>query len=639
MKYEAMFTPIKIRGLELKNRIIMPGMNTKMVQEKHTIGENLVAYHAARAAGGCGLNMFEPCAVVPEIHAPAYMGIYLDKHVEELKKITKAVHDNGGKAGVQIWHGGFAPEFFFDKTNKLQTPDTLSVDEIHQIVEAFGQAAKKAVDAGFDMLQFHAAHTYLPHEFFSPTINKRTDEYGGSFENRCRFSMEVIRAMRANMPEDMPLFMRHNAMDDLMKVNFTEDEIVEFLNMAADAGVDVMDLSRGNTLTYATVYEVPPYNFEPGFNMENIYKIRQRIKVPVVGVGRLNMPEYANKYIENGMIDLVAVGRAQLSDPEWCNKAREGREDEIRRCIACDQGCYDSIVDTKRPHITCTRNPELCFEYKKLEPAETSKKIMIVGGGYAGLMASEYMKKRGHNPVIYEASDTLGGQMNLAGAAPHKEEMGAAVTWEGETVKKMGVEIHMNTKVTPELIEQEKPDEVVIAVGSDYSAPKIEGLDQANVYTQYQVMKGEADPTGNVIVVGCGVVGSDVARLLHKRGANVTCLELKGPGNGLGMLCKMCMTEDFGNMEIKTVGGSKVYKIEGNTIYYKYTNRKTRKVSDKEREFDSVVICTGITPRSSTDLQEKCEALGIPCTLIGDAKKARTALSAAADGYKLGSTI
>ena len=329
MSYDALFSPIKLRGLELKNRVVLPGMNTKMVKNKHDIADDLAIYHGVRAAGGCALNIVEPACICPETHAYLYLGLYTEHHRDELKKVTKAIHDNGGLACVQIWHGGFVPEAFFDKTNKRETPDTITHERIQEIIKQYGASAKLAVEAGFDALEFHAAHTYLPHEFMNPSLNNRTDEYGNqSLENRCRFNLEVIREMRANMPEDMPLLMRLDAIDELMPKVTTLEETIQFINWAAEAGVDAADLSRGNAMSLATVYEVPPYNLEPGFNMDNIAAVKAGISIPVIGVGRVNTPDVADKLIREGKIDMIAVGRGQLVDPEWCNKAKEGRDDE-----------------------------------------------------------------------------------------------------------------------------------------------------------------------------------------------------------------------------------------------------------------------------------------------------------------------
>lgn len=639
MGYEALFSPFKVRGLELKNRIILPGMNTKMTKNKHDVGDDMIAYHVARAKAGCALNIFECVALCPAPHAYMYMGLYNDHHVRQLRRLTDAVHEAGGKMGIQLWHGGFSPQLFFDETNTLETPDTLSAGRIHEIVEEFGRGARLAVQAGFDAVEFHAAHSYLPHEFLSPGMNRRTDEYGGSFENRCRFCFEVISAVRSNIPEDMPFFMRVGCIDELMEQNMTEEEIVEFINRSADLGVDVADISRGNAMSFATVYEVPPFNLPHGFNIENIYNIKKQIKIPVVGVGRINTGEMANQVIEDGKFDLVAIGRAQLADPEWVTKVREGREELIRHCIGCDQGCYDAVIDPKMKHITCTRNPMLCLEYKGLPKTAAPEKVMIAGGGMAGLFAAEVLKKRGHEPVIFEASDRLAGQFLLAGVSPMKQDWAAAAKWEAEEVGRLGIEFHLNTPVTPKLIEQFAPDRVIIATGSEYTAPAIPGIDDPNVYTQYEVLRGEASPAGHVAVIGCGLVGAEVAELLASRGAQVTALEKKGVGTGLNMLRRMFLNPEFKYYKIAKMSGALVTSLEPGVVNYEITDRKTKEVSRGTLKCDAAVICTGITARPCGELKETCEAAGIPVQVIGDALAARDARTASREGYEAGMAL
>lgn len=639
MSYESLFSPFKIRGLELKNRIVLPGMNTKMTKNKHDIGENLIEYHVARAKAGCALNIFECVAICPEPHAYMYMGLYNDYHVKELRKLTDAVHQVGGKMGVQLWHGGFSPQLFFDETNKLETPDNLTVERIHEIVEQFGHSAKLAVEAGFDAVEFHAAHSYLPHEFLSPGTNKRTDEYGGNFENRCRFLFEVIASIRKNIPDHMPFFMRVGCIDELMEQTMTEEEIVEFINRSADLGVDIADMSRGNAMSFATVYEVPPFNLPHGFNIKNIYEIKKQIKIPVLGVGRIKTGELANKVIADGIFDLVAIGRAQLADPDWVAKVREGREADIRQCIGCVQGCYDAIINPKMPHITCTHNPMIGLEYKGLPKTDTPKKVMIIGGGMAGLTAAQVLKQRGHEPVIFEASNKLSGQFQLAGVAPMKNEWADVAKWEAEEVKRQGIQVVLNEAVTPEKIAEFAPDHVIVAIGSDYVAPQIPGIDSPNVYSQYEVLKGEANPTGHVAVIGCGLVGAEIAELLASRGQQVTAIDRKGVGTGLNMLRRMFLSPEFKYYKIAKMSGTNISAIEPGKLHYQMSDRKTKQVTEGVLECDSVVVCTGITARPSEDLQDKCKELEIPCSVIGDAKAARTALDAVAEGYRVGMEI
>ncbi|HIT29266.1 MAG TPA: FAD-dependent oxidoreductase [Candidatus Scatomorpha stercoravium] len=632
--FDALFSPMKIRGLELKNRVVLPGMNTKMVRNKHEIGEDMIAYHVAKAKAGCALNIFEVAAVCPEPHAYMYMGLYTDKDVEELRKLTDAVHAVGGKMAIQLWHGGFTPQYFFDESNKLETPDTLSVERLQEIEKQFGAAAKRAADAGFDAVEFHGGHSYLPHEMLSPGTNHRTDEYGGNFENRCRFAWNCIKEIRANIPDSMALFMRCDAVDELMQENMTEQEIVDFINRSAELGVDVVDLSRGNSMSFATVYEVPPYLLKPGFNMDNIAKIKAQVSIPVMGVGRVNTPELADKLIAEGKVDLVGIGRGQITDPQWVKKAQEGHPELIRRCIGCDQGCYDAVIDPRFKTITCTRNPLACLEYKGLQKTESPKKVMIIGGGMGGMMAAEILKARGHEPAIFEASDHLGGQFLLAGVAPQKQEMTAAAEWEVKEVERMGIETHLNTPVTPELIAEVKPDEVIVAIGSDYVCPAIPGAETA--YHQYQVLTGEVKLSGNVCVVGCGSVGSEVAMLLAAQGCKVTVMEKKGVGNDLTMLRKMFIKPQFKGFGITGMSGTAVLGIEdGKKVHFVVTDRKTKESTQGSADFDAVVICMGITARGSEDLQAKCAELGVPCHVIGDAKQARTALWATREAAKV----
>lgn len=639
MSYDALFSPIKIRGLELKNRIILPGMNTKMTKNKHDIGDNLIQYHVARAKAGCAMNIFECVAICPEPHAYMYMGLYNDHHVAELRKLTDGVHEVGGKMSVQLWHGGFSPQLFFDPSNKLETPDNLTVERIHEIVEQFGNSAKLAVEAGFDSVEFHAAHSYLPHEFLSPGTNKRTDEYGGNFENRCRFLFEVVSSIRKNIPDTMPFFMRVGCIDELMEQTMTEAEIVEFINRCADLGVDVADISRGNAMSFATVYEVPPFNLPHGFNIKNIKKIKDQIKIPVVGVGRIKTGELANKVIADGTFDLVAIGRAQIADPEWVAKVKEGREDEIRQCIGCVQGCYDAIINPKMPHITCTHNPMVGLEYKGLPKAEKAKKVMVIGGGMAGLTAAQVLKARGHEAVIFEASDKLSGQFPLAGVSPMKQEWSQVAAWEAEQVNKQGIKVVLNTPVTPEVIAEFAPDHVVVATGSGYVAPQIPGVDGPNVYTQYEVLKGEVNPTGHVAVIGAGLVGAEIAELLASKGAQVTAIDKKGVGTGLNMLRRMFLSPEFKFYKVNKMNGTNITSIEPGKLNYVMTNKKTKEVTEGVLECDSVVVCTGITSNPSEDLQVKCKELEIPCSVIGDAAAARTALDATGEGYKVAMAI
>ena len=645
--YPMLFSPIKVGTTEVKNRVFMPPVSTNLADHGY-VTDDLVDHYRARAKGGVGLIITEVVTVEPTYtYLPGDMCCYDDTFIPGWEKLAAAVHEYGCKIMPQLFHPAYmafnipgtprliAPSFV-GPSYAREAPRPITVDEIHELTHQFGDAAVRMQKAGVDGVEVHAAHAHgMLGGFLTPLYNKRTDEYGNqSLENRCRFNLEVIREMRKNMPEDMPLLMRLDAIDEMLPAVTTQDETVQFINWAAEAGVDAIDLSRGNARSLATVYEVPPYNLEPGFNMDNIAAIKARVNIPVIGVGRIVDPALADQLIREGKIDMVAVGRAQLADPEWCNKSMEGRETEIRRCIGCTEGCYDKVIDPKAKHITCTRNPALCLEYKGLPKPEKAKNVMVIGAGIGGLMAAEYLKARGHNPTVYEATDAPGGHFVLAGKAPKKQAFTDAVMWDAEECKRMGIEIKTGVTVTPELIKEVKPDHVIVATGAHFVKPNIPGLDTAeDVFVAEDVLAGKAMPHGETIILGGGGVGCETAQFLIAHGVtDVRVMDAKRVGNKMGMLRTMFLDIEYPGETIKKSRGSKITAVGDHEITYAFTN-KAKKTVEKTRHFDSLVIATGMHSRPTQDLTDACSELGIPCDVIGSAKKADMGIEATADAY------
>lgn len=417
--FDKLFTPITIKDMTLRNRIIMPAMGTRFTEDRF-VNEKHIAYHVARARGGSALNIVEASSVHALSAPKMFLSIAEDKYIPKLKKLTDAIHAEGGKAGIQLWQGGLAVGM--DQTAMiLLSSDTelahgftvpgISKEMIAEVVDCYGKAAARAVAAGFDCIEFHCAHNYLPHSFLSDGLNYRTDAYGGSLENRARFPLECIRAIRAAMPEGMPLFMRIDAQDDgFGEAGLTVEDTITFCNWAKDAGVDVLDVSRGNIVTAASKYEVPPLDLPRGFNVDNAARIRKGTGMLTIGVGRINDPQQAEDILEADKVDMVVMGRAQLADPDFCNKCREGRVEEIDRCVGCNQGCLDGFADLNMPHITCLRNPAIGRETEcaaAMQPTQSPKTILIAGGGIAGLEAARTLKLKGHDPILCEAGDAL----------------------------------------------------------------------------------------------------------------------------------------------------------------------------------------------------------------------------------------
>ncbi|HHX03520.1 MAG TPA: FAD-dependent oxidoreductase [Tissierellia bacterium] len=642
MKFKHLFTPIQIRGLSMRNRVVLPAMGTKMPTEERYCTQQIIDYHVARAKGGNGMNMVEVCSVHQPSAAKGFLSIAEDRYIPALKKLTEAVHAAGGKIGVQLYQGGLAvgagdPEvqvLMPDPLPALNIP-AVSIETIHEVVDCFGEAARRAVEAGFDCVEFHCAHNYMPHSFLSPAFNHRDDEYGGPFENRARFPLACIRAIRENIPEDMPLFMRIGAHDDYVENGLSIDDVVAFCKLAGEAGVDVLDISRGNFMTSALKYEVPSIDTAPGFNVENAGYIRRHTGMLTMAVGRINTPALAEKSLEDGHADLIGIGRAQLADPEFCNKAREGNDERIVRCIACNQGCFDGFVDPSFPNITCLRNPALGREVEyTLQPAKESNKVLIAGGGMAGLEAAITLKKRGHWPIVAEASDVLGGQFLLAGVAPRKQEMTEAARWMAKEAEHLGIEIRRNTPVTEDLIDQIRPDVVIIAIGAEPIQLNLPGVDQSHVIDSHRLLAGEAEVDGRVVIIGGGLVGLEVAEYLSDKSDNITVVEmLDEVAKDMGRIRKINVMEHLAKDGVKLFTKTSCVEIKEKHVVVKTENGLD------EIPADHVIMAVGAASRSSDAIQNACEMRKIPYYTIGDAVQARRVLNATAEAAAIARAI
>ena len=630
--YEKLFSPITIKGMELKNRVILPAMGTRMSDHK-MVTDKLIRYHVARVKGGNGLNMVEVASVEPLSSPKQFLSIAEDMYIPGLKKLTNAIHETGGKAGIQLWQGSIAVSFDpaaimyvasdMPVSAELTLPG-ISVEQIHYIADCFGKAAARAAEAGFDCVEFHCAHNYLPHSFLSGGINHRTDEYGGSMENRARFPLEAIRAIRSAIPEDMPIFMRIDAHDDYLENGLTIEEVAQFCKWAKEAGVDVLDISRGNIITPALKYEVPSLDLPCGFNIDNAAYIRKETGMLTVGVGRINTPELAEQILEEDKVDMVVIGRGQLADPEFCNKAKSGKREDIVTCVGCDQGCYDGFSNLDMPHITCLRNPAVGLE-AELEPVpcEEPEKVLIAGGGIAGMQAALILKERGARPVIYESGDYLGGQFLLAGEAPRKQEMKAAMLSMASQVKRAGIEVHLNTPVTPELIAEEKPHTVICAIGSSPISLRIPGADGENVVNSHQVLGGKVKVSGAAVVIGGGLVGMEAAEYLAESGCKVTVLEmLPEVCADIGPVRKICVMEEIAKRGIVTVTDITVNRIENGCVY------GIRDGKEESYPCDYAVVAVGSRSNDASALEEICRNEGIAFVKVGDALRARRAMNA-----------
>lgn len=415
-----------------------------------------------------------------------------------------------------------------------------------------------------------------------------------------------------------------------------KDRLIEYLRSFVRSlqvnGVDVLDVSRGNIITAASMYEVPPIDVPNGFNIDNAARIRKETGMLTVGVGRINTAALAEEIISQDKVDMVVMGRAQLADPEFANKAHEGRIGDIVHCVGCNQGCYDGFTDVaNRPHITCMRNPMIGHESEyDLSKTETPKKVWVVGGGVAGMEAAKILHERGHEVSLFEASDTLGGEFLLAGEAPGKAEMKAAAFEMAEQVEKL-VKVYKNTKVDAQMLKDADVDAVILAIGSSPITIKLEGMDKLQHASAPEVLRHEVCPKGKVAVIGGGLVGLETADTLATDGCDVTVLEMKDEiGSDLGSLRKIAVMMKLQQMQVKMLPNSKVCKFTEEGIVLE---------DETLVPCNCAVFAVGFASNDSHLLVEECEKRQIPCRVIGDAKSARRALDAIAEGFEAARTL
>jgi 2,4-dienoyl-CoA reductase-like NADH-dependent reductase (Old Yellow Enzyme family)/thioredoxin reductase len=575
--------------------------------------------------------------------------IWDDKFLESLMKLTQAVHDAGGKIGIQLWQGGPSagladPQSMFIVPSDIEVRGHnfpgASIETIHSVIDAFGTAAKRAEKAGFDCVEFHVGHGYSPHCFMSAAMNRRTDKYGGSLENRARYSLEILKSIRKNISETMPLFMRVVAQDDYVQNGLSIEDIIEFCKMTKEVGVDVLNVSRGNKFpipgNFGMMLEVPPIDIPRGFNIDNAARIKRETGMLTIGVGRINSPEQAEEILTGNRVDMVAIGRGQIADPEFCLKAREERGEDIVRCVGCNQGCYDKLTALVDKWITCMRNPSVGKEKEySLVKTDSPKTVAIIGGGLAGLEAAITLKKRGHNPIIFEETAELGGQFILAGQAPRKQEMKDAALSRGEQAKRLGIEINLGTKATPEILKSTAPDVVIIATGAEPIKLKVEGAERPGVLNAFDVLSGKAAPAGDTVVIGGGLVGLEVAEYVAERKTGkVTIVEmLDSVGKELGMLRKISIMENIHKSGIVSMVNTKCQFINDGSVTVE------KEGETKNLKCDTIVIAVGTVSRPYDDIKQFAEDISMPYYIIGDAKKARKAINAIAEAAEVARAV
>lgn len=663
MKYRTLFTPIQIGKLTLKNRFAMAPMGPLGLGDSEGgWNQRGIDYYTRRAQGGTGLIItgvtFSDCEVetqsMPNCPNSTYNPVHL---VRTSREMTERVHAYGAKIFLQM-SGGFGrvtiptnlgefppvapspiPHRWLDKTCR-----ELTRDEIHKIIESFGKGAFNAKRAGFDGVEIHAVHEgYLIDQFAIAFFNHRTDEYGGSLENRLRFAKEIREEIAKTCGWDFPVAVRFSPksmLKDWRKGALPNEEFEEkgrdleeglqTAKLLEAYGYDALDVDVG--CYDAWWWNHPPMYMEKGPYRKYAKLVKEIVKVPVFMAGRMDTPEMAESCVKDGTCDVISLGRPLLADPDYVKKLRTNHVCEIRPCISCQEGCMGRIQTYSM--INCAVNPQAARErVTAYEPVARKKRVLIAGGGVAGCEAARVLAERGHEPVLYEASERLGGNLLPGGAPAFKEDDLQLVKWYENELERLRVPVYLNTRVTKEMVLESDCDAVIVATGS---RPKMFSLgDDEKVYCAEQVLMNQKDPGDRVVVVGGGLVGCEMALDLAQKGKKVTILEALPKIMAVnGPICsanKEMLEELLPFQGVNIICNAKVTGFKDGAVSYE-TAGKAEKL-----DTDSVILSVGY--RSADELYHELEFDVADLYLLGDAGKVSNIMYAIWDAFEVANHI
>lgn len=640
-EFSHLFSPIKVGETVVKNRVFMPPISTNLA-DKGYVTDALVAHYAARAKGGVGLIVTEVTTVEPTyIYLPGDMSIHDDSFIPGWKKLTEAVHQYDCKILPQLFHPAYMA-FPIPGTPRLiapsnvgpyyakEAPRSVTKEELKVIIKQFGEAALRVKTAGADGVEIHAAHAHgLLGGFLSPLYNKRTDEYGGDISCRLRLTLEVIEEVRKMCGKDFIIDVRISG-DEYTDGGLNINDMIYVSKTLEKAGVDMLHVSGGTTIARGS--SIPAPGTKMGAHALLSEEIKKHVSIPVATVGRITEPWIADELIANDKADICMMGRANLCDAEFVNKAMDGHVEDIRPCIGCLR-CLTGIMFGKR--VSCTINPSLEIENEDtIKEAEEKKNILVIGSGPAGMEAAFVAHKRGHHVVLCEKDDKLGGEMNLAAVPIAKQDLTLVIKYMAHKLE--GVDVRLNTEVTLEMLKNEFKDyEVITGTGA---SPIV-----INPFTQFKswmtaddVLAGRAFPGRKIVIIGGGSVGCETADYLaplindlFPRNRDVTILEMangvmmneSGPGRSL--LVRRMMEKG-----VKIITSAKVDSVTETEINYTQDD-----VTHTIKDADTLIFAAGY--KKNPAVEEMLEESGLNYHMIGDAHEIGNIKTAITEAYNL----
>ena len=620
-----MFSPINIGTVTVPNRFVVPPMGNNFANTDGSMSERSAAYYEARAKGGFGLITIESTVVYKQAKGgPRKPCLFSDEVVPSFKRVADACHAYGAKVSIQLQHAG--PEGNSKLTGYplkaasaiapsagRETPEAMPTEEVYRLIECYGDAARRAQLAGIDMVEVHCAHGYLVSTFISARTNKRTDEFGGCFENRMRLPRLIIENIRKKTGGNMPILCRINARDEGDGGVDVHDAAAIAAYLEQVCGVDAIHVTR--SIHIHDEFMWAPNITHGGFNAELGAEIKRAVSVPVILVGRFTEPQYAELLVKQGRADLIAFGRQSIADPELPNKARNGQLEKLTPCIACLLGCVPNMLQG-RP-ITCAMNPCAGRE-AELKPAEVRKNVVVIGGGPGGMYAARLCALRGHSVTLLEKDAELGGHFLVASYPPGKGEISGAIRSFIVNCREAGVDIRTGAEATPELVASLKPDAIIIATGSVPLRLPIPGLDSCGCSTAEDVLTGKADTGKRVLVVGGGMVGCECVEFLTEREHIVDMVEMKPViGEDIVPEARKYIMANLEKHKVTQRVNARVKQFYADGV--DFTDTVTGEDAAM-RGYDSVVLAMGY--RSNNTLEEQLKDLAPQIIVIGEARQA-----------------